>query len=258
MEFYSAIAPYYDLLFPFDEGVAAFLSSAVDPSRAAVPGLRSSAEEVSRRAFLDVGCATGTLLSAFSDRFDKLVGIDLDPELLKLAAKKMLPGEGKKVELLEEDARALPQLFPEEEFGLVTCLGNTLPHLTGPGEVGRFLSSVRGILERDGIFVFQTINYDRVLDGGLRGLPTIERGEVSFERYYSALRDDGLIDFDTIFSDPENEIEEKHSFPLVPIRRKHIEECVAQAGFSWHRLFGGFDGSPLAGDSFLIVGVCER
>jgi SAM-dependent methyltransferase len=206
----------------------------MDPSRAAVPGLRSSAVDVSRRAYLDVGCSTGTLLSAFSDRFDKLVGIDLDPELLKLAAKKMLPGERKKVELLEEDARALPHCS-RGGISLVTCLGNTLPHLTGPGEVGKFLSSVRDLLERDGVFVFQTINYDRVLDGGLRGLPTIERGEVSFERYYSALRDDGLIDFDTIFTDPENEIEEKYSFPLVPIRRNKSRMHRA-GGFSWYRL----------------------
>lgn len=257
MSFYSSIASWYDLLFPFDETQFNFLASVLDPGSCPCPGLRAGNTPVSRQKYLDIGCGTGTMLSAFSDRFKHLCGLDSDPALLAIAAKKLLPGEGKKVDLLEGDMINLFSLFHDEEFSFITCLGNTIPHLRSPDNMLQFFKSVRELLGLDACFVFQVIGYDRILDSHERGLPTIERGDISFERYYSEPKQNGMIDFDTILTDPENDVEIRNSIELFPVRQKQIDDFLSSAGFTNRCYFGDFLGAPWTPESSLLVGVCS-
>lgn len=248
MAFYESIAPWYDDIFPYDEEEIAFLSSVF--SRYSRPS--------GDRKLLDLGCGTGTVLSAFSGAFDKLVGVDLDPELLKLAAAKLLPRQADKAELLNGSILNLENLLDGEQFGCISCLGNTLPHLTGTGEIAAFFASVHRHLADAGVFVFQTVNFDRVLDFDLRGLPTIERGSLSFERYYSAPDRDGLIAFDTTLTVPESGAEIRNSIRLRPVRKAQYDEYLRSAGFSKRTFFGDYAGGEFTIDSFLLIGVCGK
>jgi len=245
MSFYTSIASYYDLIFPYDEEEIHFLENVIRNIR-------------DRRGYLDIGCATGTFLAEFADRFDSLVGLDLDRELLRLAGEKLFPAECKKTELLEEDMMNLGRILPDKVFSLATCLGNTIPHLVLPGQIELFLRQVFDRLEAGGVFVFQTINYDRILQKGIRGLPTIERGEVTFERYYSAQKQNGLIDFDTILVDPERSVELRNSIELNPVRKKALEEALETAGFGLNHFFGDYAGGTFDSDSYLLIGVCHK
>ncbi len=256
MQFYSSIAPFYDLIFPYDEQQIAFLKFAADPQAGTYITVRSGKRPVSRHRMLDIGCGTGTVLSAFSDRFKNLVGVDADSELLKLAAEKVYPGEEKKFELLLEDMSSLESLFPEEEFSMICCLGNTLVHATNPGKLQHMLKTVRSMLETDGVFIIQIINYDRVLDSGMRGLPTIESGETTFERYYSALKDDGLIDFTATLSVPDKEVEITNTVPIIPLRKKSLQGMLADAGFVSVDFYGDYSGEPWVPESYLTIAVC--
>ena len=244
MDMYTRIAEHYDLLFPLDAQVVSFLEQEM------------AFLEIPFDRYLDIGCATGALLSAFSGKFRHLYGLDLDPALLSLAAKKLFPVDTGKTELLEASMADLDTLFPEEEFSVITCMGNTLPHLELP-EFGPFLESVSRHLEGGGVFIFQIINYDRILDNALRGLPTLERGEVTFNRYYSLLKPNGRIDFDTILTDPEEELEIENSVELTPVRKRQLEEYLYSAGFTRARFFGSFSGELWTPESFLTIGVCS-
>ncbi len=257
MNFYTSIAPYYDLLFPYDETQIKFLEAVLSPSLSRID-IRKGSANVSTRGYLDVGCGTGTILSAFTDQFHRLAGIDLDAELLKLAAEKMYPGEEERVELLEEDMLEIRTVFREETFSFITCLGNTIPHLAGERDVFLFFSTIFDCLDAGGVFVFQMINYDRILDGDIRGLDTIDRGKITFERQYSALKADGHIDFDTILNDEANDIIIKNSVELYPIRKGQAAAFLKKAGFSSTAFFGSFDGEPYVSDSLLLIGVCSK
>jgi hypothetical protein len=185
------------------------------------------------------------------------VGLDSDPGILTIAAEKLLPGENKKVELLEESISNVDTVLMEDEFSLITCLGNTLPHLILPGELPSACEKIRDLLETQGVFVFQTINYDRILDKGLRGLPTIVRGEISFERFYSLPNPEGLLSFDSILTDPEKDCEIKNSALLLPVRKAFLQDILSSAGFKTIEWYGDYSGIPWSSESFLTIGVCS-
>lgn len=256
MSFYSSIAAYYDLLYPFDETQYRFLETVIDPACGECPGVRTGESALASRAYLDVGCGMGTLLSALSDRFHRLVGVDNDEALLALAAKKLLPGEGKKTELLDEDMCELKEVLKEDEFNLVTCMGNTLAHVTKPAKIVEFLSSVFDMLENDGAFVFQSINYDRILAAGIRALPTLTQADVTFERRYSLPGDDGTIIFETLLQDTRNDVEIRNAIPLFPITKEQLEGFLRAARFGRWTFYGDWAGTPWTPDSFLLIGVC--
>jgi Methylase involved in ubiquinone/menaquinone biosynthesis len=243
MSSYSGIAPYYDRIFPWDEGEISFL--------------RSVFHSTARRTWLDIGCATGTLLAEFSREFGILSGLDLDVDLLELADEKLSANEIENVELYEADMREIRNLFPGFRFSAVSCLGNTLPHLSDANEIAEFFQAVHTILEPNGKFVFQIINYDRILDGAIRSLPTIEGDCFTFERRYSVLREDGRIDFEIALDDPDRGVEIRETLPLLPVRKSEIERLLVSSGFSECAFYGDYAGNGWKPDAMLLLGVCS-
>ena len=243
MSSYSGIAPYYDRIFPYDETEKDFLRAVFRSTR--------------RRSWLDVGCATGTLLSAFSAEFDLLFGLDLDDDLLEIADEKLSSNETENAELYEADMREIVRLFPGYSFSAVSCLGNTLPHLSGPDEIAAFFADVRALLESDGKFVFQVLNYDRILDHAVRDLPVIEGAGFRFERHYSAPGADGRIDFGLELADAEANIEIRETVPLYPVRKEVLAGLLSAAGFSACEFYGDFAGHAWSPESILLLGVCS-
>lgn len=242
---YTGIAPYYDRIFPFDETQIQFLRSRL-----------SSGD--TRRACLDVGCGTGTVLYALSNVFGRLVGIDLDSALLKLATEKAGSGAGKLLEFYEADMMTLETLFPRGSFDCVLCLGNTLPHLPRYDFVQDFFRVIHGLLSAKGLFIFQTVNYDRILDRRVLSLPVIETDDIVFRRTYSPLKANGKISFDLSLHDAAHDSEIASSVELLPLRMAKFCDCVESSGFTKSEFFGSYDGSLWNGDSFLTIGVCEK
>jgi ubiquinone/menaquinone biosynthesis C-methylase UbiE len=242
MKLYSSIAPYYDQIFPLDPQVLSFIQEQT------LGGDREST--------LDIACATGSLLLAEQGLFQRLAGLDFNPDLINLARKRLAhlnPDRLKRADML-----LLPSLFPQEHFDLITCLGNTLPHLQDLTEIGDFFKSVRGSLAARGIFIFQSINFDRILDLYIEALPTIQFENGTFERRYSKPQNDGSIVFNTrlVVPSPIGSIED--STRLFPARKEEIAALLRQAGFSRFEFFGDYCGNSWTPDSFLLIGVCQK
>ncbi len=258
MDFYASMAPYYDLLFPKDDEAIGFLSARMGQGGRPIARL------------LDVGCGTGTVLASLQGRYASAAGLDLDPELLALAAEKLackrygvqgsspVRYRSDSIELALADMRDLVSLYPKKEFSAILCLGNTLPHLPGDDAMRAFFSSVGKLLAADGVFIFQIINYDRILDGKIGGLPVLSRGNVSFSRAYSEPDESGRIVFSTELSDSEKGTVSKNSVPLFPLRTERAREALVDAGFQKIEFFGDYSGKPWSHDSFLTIGVCSR
>jgi ubiquinone/menaquinone biosynthesis C-methylase UbiE len=107
-------------------------------------------------SILDVGCATGRLLSALANAgATRLSGVDLAPKILDVARRKLV-GQRVKADLHEADAEeALP--WPAESFDVVTLIG-VLHHFYRPlaalREIHRTLRASGRLLVIDPCFFF--------------------------------------------------------------------------------------------------------
>jgi SAM-dependent methyltransferase len=72
-----------------------------------------------RGRILDIGCATGSTVTAFRNDGFELVGVDFSPEMIAYASRRF--GSDPKVQFSRADAELLP--FRSESFDHVTCLG---------------------------------------------------------------------------------------------------------------------------------------
>jgi SAM-dependent methyltransferase len=97
---------------------------------------------------LDVACGTGKSFLPLLARGWRVVGCDISPAMLAVAAAK-----APSVRLVQADMRALDGLGA---FDLVTCLDDALNYLLGPGDLEAALAGIRRNLRRDGIAVWDT------------------------------------------------------------------------------------------------------
>ena len=95
---------------------------------------------------LDLCCGTGRLTKVLASRGYRVTGIDNSAQMLDLARSRV-----PQANFLQADIRDF-ELQPR--FEAVVCAYNSLPHITGAGELARVFQCVRNCLRDSGIFVF--------------------------------------------------------------------------------------------------------
>jgi SAM-dependent methyltransferase len=157
---WDALAPAYDQLTAAHDH-AAWAGQLEALARAA--GLRGS-------RLLDLGCGTGSSSAAMIARGYDVVGVDISPGMLEVAARRLGPG----VALHPHDMRSLPQLG---EFDVVWSISDAINFLVGPGDLADAFDGVRRNLAPGGFFVFDvdTLATLRVLYSSLLVVPSAER-----------------------------------------------------------------------------------
>ncbi len=233
MPFYPSIRPWYDLIFPFIPAQLDFvLSYGADPALSIV----------------DVGCGTGSLIVALAEIFRSTAGMDPDEDMLESARQKATSKPVGtwflKAGMLDLDK----ELAPESVDRLI-CFGNTLPHLSVEEEVAEFLQQSFRVLKPNGIILIQIINYDRILDQKLDGLPSIENGVCRFERKYHYPQNPNHIQFQTKLTIRNTGQVIENNVPLLAIRPAHLLKIVADSGFCEIEQYGSFNKDPLNSQS---------
>ncbi len=242
MEFYDSIATYYELIFPASPAQAQFVRAQ------ASPGSR----------VLDVACGTGALARSLARAGYDLTGYDLDRTMITRAVE-LAREEGLEIAYSVWDMRLLPE--PPQPFDALLCVGNSLVHLTDDHEMEMALAGFHRQLRAGGKLIIQIINYDRILDQKVPGLPTItdEANGLTFERYYDQ-RNDGLIDFRTSLSVSVGGGCEviRNTIQLKPLRKLALTEVLSRAGFLVDAVFGGFNGKLWEPDAYATVVVAIK
>ncbi|MCX6224952.1 MAG: class I SAM-dependent methyltransferase, partial [Bacteroidia bacterium] len=164
MPFYASILSWYDQIFPFAPVQRDFvLSFGASPVLSAV----------------DVGCGTGSLIVSLAKVFRTTAGIDPDEAMLE-AARQKAAAEPVGTWFLQAGMLDLVKEFAPESVDRLICFGNTLPHLANEEEVVEFAQQAYQILKPNGQVLIQIINYARILDQKLYGLPTFEKENLTF------------------------------------------------------------------------------
>lgn len=240
---YDNLLEYYDEIFPLDQDRIDFVQDLVMGGAGAIPKI------------LDVGCATGTSSLALMRRGMDVTGIDLNSAMVQSACRRN-PEPRTNARFLCMNMMEISKFFPPRAFDAVLCLGNTLVHLPGPEEIGEFFKKVRGVLKDGGVFVFQVVNYRKVLDEALDHLPTVETVRSRFERKYRHGAD-GRIAFEgTIFSS-SGQVVFRDTVQLYPATEDELSSLARAAGFGSVDFFSDFSRSPASQASLGLVGVAS-
>jgi len=231
--FYETIADNYDYIFP--------------PSPPQVEFISSFAKD--KENILDIGCGTGNLSIGLSKHFNQVFGIDLDSEMVNLAkAKDVSNIDYKCMNML-----TLEKHFKPSQFNNIASCGNTLVHLSSLAEIEDFFTQTRSILKPHGTLFIQIINYDRILDNNIEGLPTVDNDHIKFERYYKYQKQEHKISFDTILTIKKSGTIINNSVQLLPIRKKEIHTALVNAGYKNISFYGNFKKEELKETSIPMI-----
>jgi SAM-dependent methyltransferase len=237
MNFYESISVYYDEIFPLTQGKWNFAKEALAPDS----------------TLLDIGCSTGSLAQGLATDGFHVHAIDKDPTMVRLARCNHAHTGAHYATM---DMMAIDHYFPNDHFDRILCLGNTLVHLPDEQALLRFLKKVKSLLKPNGDFRLQMIHYDMIMEKETLGLPTIKTPSLEFTRLYTK-RADGRIDFQTTLKLQTEDRILENSIPLIPLRHATLEHLLKEAGFKELQTFGGFDKSPLTGDSIPYVCIAR-
>ncbi|MBE0701428.1 MAG: class I SAM-dependent methyltransferase, partial [Acholeplasmataceae bacterium] len=157
---YEHISQYYNLLFPEHPKMRSFLNTYAKAGKKAI----------------DLGCGTGRLTNLLFDLKMDVAGIDLDSNMIavaRLSFPLITFVVGDMIKALNRDVH----------YHLMTCFGNTLPHLNRQ-QLKVFFESAKSHLDHDGHLVVQLLNYQKIMKEKPKHLTHIAVDGVSFERTY--------------------------------------------------------------------------
>ncbi|MBN1525878.1 MAG: class I SAM-dependent methyltransferase [Spirochaetales bacterium] len=234
MDFYTALADYYDEIFPLENLVVEFAEKSISTSSL-------------RATILDIGCATGRLAAALAKKGHQVTGIDLDEKMISMAQENTTNARFQTADMLN-----IGLLFYETAFSHILCFGNTLVHLPNQEAVESFLSQAFTLLEKNGKLIVQILNYDHILAEHSMILPAIETKSLVFERKYSE-REDGRLDFNTNLVIKKTNSVFASSVPLLPLQKDDLDTLVQMAGFSDISYYSGFNREKYRADAFVLV-----
>jgi 2-polyprenyl-3-methyl-5-hydroxy-6-metoxy-1,4-benzoquinol methylase len=172
-------------------------------------------------ACLDVGCATGSLPRALAGHGRIAHGLDLDPCFLAVAAPRALQA-GLKVVWHEASLLDLAAAVGKQRFQLITCLGQTLPHLLEDAQWLSFFTQARAVLEPGGRLVIQAVHDGQRPVGESRSLPELRCSGGTLERRRTMVSA-ALARFETVFRPLEGIAVESR----IMHRRMHPDAAAA-------------------------------
>jgi glycine/sarcosine N-methyltransferase len=208
--------------------------------------------------FLDLGCATGDLCLEIAGTGREVHGIDTNARMIGIARSRArsqpLVRTQPRIDFRVMDMLGIGNHFGHGAFALVTCFGNTLPHLDSLARITEVFCRVRSLLAGGGRFVFQILNYDRILAENKCDFPVIEKRGFVFTRMYEFL--DDKIRF-TIGMETGGEKAFASSI-LLPITGQSALSALRAAGFEHVQCYGDYSLKPSDGGEYATLYVAEK
>lgn len=206
--FYSKFSKDYEQIFPFNKKIYSFLKEYIPSADTTI---------------LDIGCASGHYCGRFAAEGYETIGIDLDSDMIQTAEKTYPKAEFKVLNLTEIASLT-------KEFGLVYSTGNVMAHVS-IDDFKSFLSALKKNMTDGGIWIFQVINWDYILQLDNYTFPEIETEQKVFLRHYSNITKDTLT-FNTELKDKNSgKIVFKDKVTMYPVPSEKYLSLHKEAGF---------------------------
>ena len=242
-EFYQSIAKHYDDIFPLSDALRDFLFSF---------GI------FNEDRILDIGCATGEVALYLAQYAHSVTGIDLDPSLIEIAHSKKEERGISNVRFLVGDMNDIDGVFTKNQFRIVVCLGNTLVHLLSTDIINDIFQKASNVLSDGGLFIFQILNYEKILAQKTIELPLIDNNKITFERRYDHETHKPLLVFSTSLTVKTSSETINNSITLYPLQQKELMKMPSNHLFRSIRFLGGFDRRVFSKEDDLLIGVWQK
>jgi 2-polyprenyl-3-methyl-5-hydroxy-6-metoxy-1,4-benzoquinol methylase len=206
--FYSKFSKDYEQIFPFNKKIYSFLKEYLPSYNTTI---------------LDIGCASGHYCGRFAADGYNITGIDLDQDMITTAVNTYPKAEFQALNLT--DIAAL-----STEFGMVFSTGNVVAHVS-IDDLKSFLSVLKEKMTAGGVWIFQVINWDYILQKDSFTFPEIETEDKIFLRHYSDINKNTLI-FNTELKDKNSgEIVFKDKVTMYPLPSEKYLSLHKGTGF---------------------------
>ena len=235
---YNLIADMYNEIFPVETDKVNFIKSYCKSMNSRI---------------LDVGCATGELALKLAHNGYSVVGIDLNSSMINIA-KKDAEKQNLSVDFCTDN---MMNLSEENEFDCVLCMGNTLPHILNWNEIDLFIKSIQKLLKKDGIFIFQILNYDKILREKSICFTIQENNRYKFIRDYIEIELKKIIFKITLIDKQKNETYIDQT-DLLPITKNEIVHILEENNFSDINCFSDYNKSSSSSDDFYNLYVSRK
>jgi glycine/sarcosine N-methyltransferase len=241
MTIYENIAAYYDRIFLHTpQKTEFFISRFGDSYRGA--------------KHLDLGCGTGELVLDLVTRGVTATGLDGEAEMIEWARQK---GAERKLSYAPDfrvgDIRNCGEQFPAASFDGISCLGNTLVHLSSEAEIGTFIAGVKKILKSKGTLSVQIVNYERIFETQSHRLPDIDNELLRFERYYDYGPDRSAVTFRTVLTIKQTGESREQSSRLYPLMPDRLVALCRENGFVLEGMYENFAATPFDRESMSLL-----
>jgi len=237
MPFYENIADDYDAMTDFDGRLAV-----------AEAFIRRVLEFGQVRSLLDAAAGTGLYaLAGARCGIPRIVAADISHTMLQ-KAREHADRMRLHIECVAADMKML-SVSLRGAFGLVLCMGNSIPHITAPARLLQVLCGFRKLTAPGGLVCIQTLNYDRILAKRERIVSIDRQGEREFIRFYDFPADGGAIRFNLLRvqwpkSGSEPVRYDLHGTLLYPYRKRELQEALECAGFAIEGMYGSLALDP--------------
>lgn len=220
MSFYANFSSYYERIFPFKQQTYAFLKQYLPQPNAHV---------------LDIGCGTGHYSGKFAQEGAYVVGIDLDQRMIAYAQQHY-----PEALFFCLDMRQIETL--QERFDLIYSIGNVVSHLPQDQFMG-FLGRLYNILSPEGSWIFQTVNWNRILNEKCAEFPIreFENGKIRFLRSYSQISEQHVT-FRTILESHGKIVFDEETM-LYPCTTRDVIDFHKNCGFKCVANYGSYQKS---------------
>lgn len=226
-----------------------------------MPFIERALHEADARRVIDVACGTGRHAIELARRGYEVVGADLSAPMIERARENAATAGVKARFLVAGFGELAEKLTPSQEpsgpFDAVLCLGNSLPHVLGAGELIETLADFAAILRPDGLLLIQNRNFDALLarreqrpesaEGRWMEPQSHREGQTEwlFLRFYD-FEPDGTLTFNLVTLRREGTgtwSRRVTSTRLWPLRREELTAAMGQAGFGAIVCYGDMAGS---------------
>jgi SAM-dependent methyltransferase len=182
-----------------------------------------------------------------------LVGIDANETMIRSANRRNHEPKSN-ARFFCMDILSSASYFPAGSFDMVLCLEDNLASLKDLQVIRSFLGQIHGLLADQGVFIFELINYDWILDEHIEALPLITTVRASYLQKYLR-RPGGQLCLNSAVLAANGYPVFSEEKPLYPISSEELGEALDAAGFGEKLLYSDFEGSPLVRSSMRLIGT---